>query len=120
MRASEYQEQIKRTMNNDLTEEQKISNMLAGMLGELGEVADLIKKHLYQGHPLELNKMHEELGDSMWYVGNFCNLFDFKLEDIMAANIAKLQKRYPNGFDVERSLKREEEVEQNEQLTLDI
>lgn len=42
--------------------------------------------------------MFKELGDLMWYVAALCTIFGFDLEDVMGANIEKLQKRYPNGY----------------------
>jgi NTP pyrophosphatase (non-canonical NTP hydrolase) len=39
--------------------------------------------------------MKEELGDVMRYIAIFCDATGITLEDAMKANIAKLQKRYP-------------------------
>ncbi len=77
-----------------------------GLSGESGEVADLVKKHKYHGHALPANKLHEELGDVLWYIAEMATQLGFSLEYIALLNIQKLQKRYPEGFSSERSINR--------------
>lgn len=81
-----------------------------GLAGEAGEVADVIKKHVGQGHPLDLKKIAEELGDLLWYVAATAYQIGYNLEDIAAQNVAKLEARYPEGkFSAERSMNRGQE-----------
>lgn len=77
-----------------------------GVTGEAGEVADLIKKHVGHGHPLDVEKLKLELGDVLWYVAGLATVLGLTLEDVAAANIAKLTRRYPNGFSTADSLAR--------------
>lgn len=77
-----------------------------GVTGEAGEVADLIKKHVGHGHPLDVEKLKLELGDVLWYVAGLATVLGLSLDDVAAANIAKLTKRYPNGFTTTDSLAR--------------
>lgn len=107
MNIKEYQEKSKRTLNMDLTDEQLISNMVMGIAGETGEVVDILKKWMYQGHVLKVDDIEEELGDVMFYIVNLCNLLGLELQDAIEGNHKKLLKRYPEGFDVERSVNRE-------------
>ena len=107
MNLREYQEKSKRTLNYDLTFEQLLSNMVFGIVGETGEVVDILKKHLYQGHDLDKDHIAEELGDIMFYIVNLCNLLNLDLQTIIEENYNKLLKRYPNGFEVKRSVNRE-------------
>lgn len=107
MNLSEYQEKSMRTLSKDVKGNDRVLNMLLGMSGEMGEVIDLFKKHLFQGHELEIRKVREELGDVMFYIVNLCNLYDIELEDVLEGNYNKLLKRYPEGFDSERSVNRE-------------
>ena len=44
------------------------ANAALGLTGEAGEVADEVKKCMYQGHPWQPSKIIEELGDVLWYV----------------------------------------------------
>lgn len=108
MNLREYQTKSKRTLNYDLTYEQLLSNMVFGIVGETGEVVDILKKHLYQGHELSIERIVEELGDIMFYIVNLCNLLILDLETIIEGNYNKLLKRYPEGFSVERSINRNE------------
>lgn len=39
-----------------------------GLVGETGEVVDLIKKHIGHSHPLDRAKLVKELGDVEWYM----------------------------------------------------
>ena len=80
MYLNDYQVKSKRTLNQELTKEQTVSNMIMGILGETGEVADVIKKHYYQGHDLDIEHIKEEIGDVMFYIVNLCNVLDLDLE----------------------------------------
>ena len=44
----------------------------------------------------------------MWYLAEIADALGVTLEDIARRNIDKLLKRYPDGFDPERSRNREE------------
>lgn len=162
MKLKEYEKISRRTLNKNGNDE---NNFKLGMIGELGEIADMIKKHIYQGHTLNKEKLKEEIGDFMWYYvkwlsiqNNSSKLFkqfeeylkkldknenfdriiyslerisnymfnehfrafaleyvaeliafsNFTLNEILKYNIQKLKKRYPAGFEVEKSVNREE------------
>jgi NTP pyrophosphatase (non-canonical NTP hydrolase) len=76
--------------------------------GEAGECADLLKKHYYQDNRPFRDDLIDELGDVLWYVAETAAGIGVKLEDIAQHNVEKLKKRYPEGFDPEKSLHREE------------
>lgn len=73
-----------------------------------GEVADLIKKHVFHGHNIEKEVIKEVLSDVLSYIFTIGKLLDLEILDIAAANIEKLMARYPKGFSKERSINREE------------
>jgi NTP pyrophosphatase (non-canonical NTP hydrolase) len=77
-----------------------------GLAGESGEVIDQIKKHLFQGHEINQEKMLDELGDVLWYYMLILKAMGFTLQEVMGCNIEKLRRRYPSGFAVERSVSR--------------
>lgn len=82
-----------------------------GIGSEAGEFQEIIKKVIFQGKPYtEELRQHliDELGDVMWYVANAANALDVDLDVVVERNIAKLEKRYPGGFDVYRSENRDE------------
>lgn len=77
-----------------------------GLTGEAGEVADVIKKGIYHGHGIDMIHLERELGDVCWYIAQICTVCGFDLGTVMMCNIEKLKKRYPEGFDPEKSLHR--------------
>lgn len=179
-----YQEASRRTRRKVANKGAGMMNALFGIMGETGEIADLVKKLYFHEHKPETiyPKLAEEAGDLLWYVAWLSDLFGFSLaelveatgprrsvygqeaiiyialrlnsnedrlvqwieesadgstplqfterkierglismlsllwwladeidttlEDIAAANIEKLHKRYPSGFDPHRSINR--------------
>jgi|TARA_Y100000813_G_scaffold116003_1_gene83086 NTP pyrophosphatase (non-canonical NTP hydrolase) len=83
-----------------------------GINAEGGEFLEIVKKMIFQGKPWnDANKHHlvTELGDLMWYVTQACMALDVSMEDVIATNVKKLEKRYPGGsFDVFYSENRQE------------
>ena len=107
MTGNEYQEKALRTASRT-AEEDLLLNGVLGLNGESGEVADHVKKALFQGHALDRDTLAKELGDIMWYAAIMAKGLGYSLDTIMEMNIEKLKKRYPDGFETERSLNREE------------
>lgn len=105
---NEYQKLAQRTSNKDLTKGEHLMNGALGLTGEAGEVADLIKKGLFQGHHISYGDVAKELGDVLWYVVETATAIGYSLEAIMRMNIEKLEARYPDGFDADKSLHRKE------------
>ena len=107
MTLNEYQALAQRTAQITKEKYDKIVNGCMGLNGESGECIDILKKHVFQGHTLDKQKLSEELGDVMWYCAELATGLGMKLDDIAQENINKLLKRYPEGFDPERSIHRE-------------
>ena len=108
MTIHEYQKLAMTTLNPALDQKDVLINGVMGLCGESGEAIDIVKKWLAQGHELDREKLAKELGDIAWYLAETATALDLNLEDILAANIEKLRKRYPEGFDSHRSIHREE------------
>ena len=106
MTINEYQQLAMTTLNPAIPQEQLIVNACMGLSGEVGEVNDLIKKAMFQGHPLNKDNLINELGDIAWYLAEAATALGANLEDILTANIDKLKKRFPEGFTVENSINR--------------
>ena len=96
------------TLNPELSTQDVLMNAVMGLCGESGEVIDLVKKHLYQGHVLNTEKLIKELGDIAWYLAEAAHALGTDLDVIFDENIAKIKTRYPEGFDVQRSIHRDE------------
>lgn len=111
MTLNEYQRLAQRTSSNDpgmfpSIEAKKIDNGVLGMAGEGGECADVWKKYLHQGHPLDREKLIKEAGDVLWYIAELAAGLGVTLEEIATRNNKKLGNRYPDGFAAERSINR--------------
>lgn len=103
-----YQKKAARTMAGSELSDANLAIAGLGLAGESGEVADLVKKVVGHGHPLDRDKLVEELGDVLWYCAMMSTLLGVDLGAVAERNIQKLLKRYPNGFDPQRSLSRVE------------
>ena len=102
--ANAYQKLAMTTLNPALSKKDVLINGVMGLCGESGEAIDIVKKWLAQGHELDKEKLAKELGDIAWYLAETAYALEIPLEDILQANIDKLKKRYPEGFDSERSI----------------
>ena len=98
---NQYQTDALRTAKGEPHE--RVLEAALGLAGEAGEVADLVKKRNFHGHEVTPEKLAEELGDVLWYIAIMADAIGFTLEDVAAANVAKLEARYPDGFDEARS-----------------
>jgi NTP pyrophosphatase (non-canonical NTP hydrolase) len=87
----------------------RLDNFALGLAGESGEVLEMVKKYLYHGHELDMNKLIKELGDVFWYLATIASTFNIPLSEIAGKNIAKLKERYPDGFSAEKSINRKAE-----------
>ncbi len=110
MRVDEYQQEAMTLLNPALTEKDVLMNALMGLCGESGEAIDVMKKHLFQGHPLDRAKLLKELGDVAWYLAEAATGLGVPLSEILQGNLDKLHARYPQGFDTNRSQNRETEA----------
>ena len=133
MKLNEYQELAARTINKDASATDNLINACLGLAGEVGEFNDLIKKWLFHGHTLDIDKCVKELGDTLWYIPqaigalkqlaedrqayagiaafNLTNTIptsDLTLEGVARINIEKLEKRYKDGFSSQASINRTE------------
>ena len=71
-----------------------------GINAEGGEFLEIIKKMIFQGKPFNEDNRHHmiiELGDIMWYVAQACMALGVSIDEVIAGNVTKLEKRYPGG-----------------------
>jgi NTP pyrophosphatase (non-canonical NTP hydrolase) len=71
-----------------------------GLSSEGGEFAEIIKKCIFQGKPLDSDTrfhLKRELGDIMWYWVNGVRALGFDPDSVIAENVKKLESRYPGG-----------------------
>jgi len=92
----------------------KTSRLLTAALGlgsEAGEFVEIVKKMILQGKPAsEENIFHmkRELGDIMWYWTTACASLGLDPFEVISENQAKLEARYGEKFEVQRSEVRKE------------
>jgi NTP pyrophosphatase (non-canonical NTP hydrolase) len=92
----------------------KIPRLLTAALGlgsESGEFVEIVKKMMLQGKPpSEENIFHmkRELGDIMWYWTTACASLGLDPYEVISENQKKLEARYGEKFEVQRSEVRKE------------
>jgi len=106
MELDEYQKLALRTAGHRDSQDKVLTYTALGLAGESGEVAEIIKKTFFHGHPLDRESLHKELGDVLWYLAVMADGLGFSLDQIAQTNIAKLRSRYPEGFSEDRSINR--------------
>ena len=83
-----------------------------GMASEGGEFAEIVKKCIFQGKPLDADTIFHakrELGDIIWYWVNSCSALGLDPNEVIEENVNKLKARYPGGeFDVHYSENRKD------------
>lgn len=110
MTFNEYQKGVMRTASATCaaTKENMRLNSIMGAAGEAGELSDLLKKELFHGHPFDREHYLKECGDVLYYLALIAESLDSTLKEVAIMNNRKLWKRYPNGFETEKSLHRKD------------
>jgi len=82
-----------------------------GLGSETGEFVEIVKKMVLQGKPASddnIFHMKRELGDIMWYWTTACASLGLDPFEVISENQKKLEARYGEKFEVERSEVRKE------------
>lgn len=104
-----YQAKAMRTCNIPYDDKTSmLRHAVFGLTSEAGEVAGILQKE-YQGHEIDKEHLKKELGDCLWMIAEACEALNITMSDVAGTNIDKLLKRYPVGFEAERSLNRAED-----------
>lgn len=81
--------------------QEAITYCTLGLCGEIGEIAEKMKKKIRGGgnvadfiHDPEMAK---ELGDVAWYLARLADELDLRLSDVLAMNVEKLSSRKARG-----------------------
>ena len=92
----------------------KTPRLLTAALGlgsETGEFVEIVKKMFLQGKPASdenIFHMKRELGDIMWYWTTACAALELDPYEVISENQKKLEARYGEKFEVQRSEVRKE------------
>ncbi len=103
MTINQYQKEAMKTLNPTLDRDSILINSVMGLCGESGEAIDIVKKWFAQGHVLDREHLKRELGDIAWYLAEAATALEMDLEEVLQANLDKLNSRYPDGFDTKQS-----------------
>lgn len=98
---TQYQQKVIETYKEDLpkTKEEKARFLAMGMLKEIGEISEIFGKHRIDHITLDINKVDEKLGDTLWYLAAISHNYGLDLEEIARKNIQKTKARYnKNGI----------------------
>lgn len=82
MNLNEYQAKALRTSGEG---HDRIENGLMGLMGECGEIVDLLKKHIFQSSidaDLPVDKLEKETGDVLWYCAEFATGMGMELSEV--------------------------------------
>jgi hypothetical protein len=82
-----------------------------GMVTEAVEFMEVVVNNLKDGKEFDPVHVMEEVGDQSWYQAIPINIFGLTVEQVLATNIAKLQRRYPEKFDLGKAVNRDTAAE---------
>ena len=89
-----------------------LNHSIQGLVTEVGEIVDLLKKHCYYGKVCTTLEFKEELGDLLFYVESTAQAVKSSLDELQELMIAKHGVRYPDGvFDATCALERDKDAE---------
>lgn len=90
----------------------QLVNGLLGLAGETGEVVDYMKKVLFHDKEFDRSVLIKEMGDCTWYMNLIMVVMGITWEEVLEANIKKLEARYPDlRFNTEHANNRNTEAE---------
>ena len=97
--------------NNSSIEVPRLLTAALGLGSETGEFVEIVKKMVLQGKPASddnIFHMKRELGDIMWYWTTACASLDLDPFEVISENQKKLEARYGEKFEIDRSEVRKE------------
>lgn len=114
MNLNEYQE---KAMTTCMPSSENFSYMFLNLVGEVGEFASKVAKHIRKGHYSimdsniangnniddlkdcegALNELKKEAGDVLWQLSGLCTIMGWSLEDVAQMNLDKLSARKEAG-----------------------
>ena len=78
---NEYKVLAMRTFAN-LSDEETLNNSVFGLVGESGEVIEIIGNRLYKNEVIDPSKLIEEIGDTMWYIAQFSHVCAISMTEL--------------------------------------
>ena len=103
---SSLDERMKEIDSSSPIESARLLTAALGLGSETGEFVEIVKKMFLQGKPANednIYHMKRELGDIMWYWTTACMALKLDPYEVIKENQDKLQARYGEKFEVNRS-----------------
>lgn len=88
----------------------EVSRLIHGLFTlatEAGEIAECLDEFIEDDIELDFLHIGEEIGDSSWGLAILAAASGLTLEECQHRNIAKLKRRYPNGWTQDAALNRD-------------
>ena len=82
-----------------------------GLMSEVGEIADALKKHIIYQRELDAINMLEESGDVKWYDALLLTAVKKTMQESMEKNILKLRQRFGDKFTTDAATVRDLDAE---------
>lgn len=86
-----------------------------GLVIETSRLLDLLKKHMAYHRQLDFDGIKQLLGRALTHLANACIELGTNFDDIIVMNMAKLQKRYPGGYNHRNANNRDRAAEADAQ-----
>ena len=92
----QYLENVPNTYREEIPkiQQERLRYFCLGLIKEAGEISKLFGEHRINGTNLDVEKVEEKLGDSLWYLTAICDTYQLDLEQIAKDNIEKVYGRY--------------------------
>jgi len=99
MDLNEYQRRSRGTAiyGNNLKTIDGLTYSILALAGEVGELANKLKKYHRSGTTPDKLVLADELGDCQWYLASVATELDMTLEDVAQMNLDKVDKRMAEG-----------------------
>ena len=111
MNQSSLDERMKEIDSTSPIESARLLTAALGLGSETGEFVEIVKKMFLQGKPADednIYHMKRELGDIMLYWATACMALKLDPYEVIKENQDKLEARYGEKFEVDRSEHRED------------
>lgn len=83
----------------------------SNLAGEVGELWDNLKGHIFYGKEIDRENLIEELGDLEWYLEGLRQTAGITRQETLDHNIAKLSKRYSKGYSNQAAMDRADKAD---------
>lgn len=116
----DYEDFVDRLFQKRRSGEDGLLHAAIGIAGEAGEILDCVKKSWVYGKEIDRAHLIEELGDLIHYYQMLCLVLNIDADVPVENNIAKLKRRYPNGYSDQAAIARADKIVNPPYLVKDI